>query len=604
MPQFQRAAGLGGRFDSGPIQIFAWALLCSYVFVLVVSIVSSSLTGFVECLPLVTAELFGRGRLPGIDFQSIYPPGSDYLLSTAFHWFGKTVLAQRAIHTILLAAVIAAVTQLFRRRAERLRPLAPLMTLIVAMGIGTFGCLFPNWLGSGAALLALTVYASEPCSGENYSRRRLAIVGALAGAASLLRFNFSLYVACVVAADLVATEWRAGGGRPKGFRPRRVAADLCVFGGPLLAVAAAGWVALYGAKSISAFGVILPAARAAIEPRFMDIPFSPGWIVIWPCVWTCLREVFRSGRLSGKVLLALLPAPILLGALAAGRSHPAAALWLTALGVANVVFLHAVIGGFDRAEFCFLLYFAVVLHYYLTSADGYHAAPFHPILSMTLPLLFSPRSAAQATSDGRYGRWTVLLILAAMIAPEVRGPGATMQPKAEAFLAGLRSLRSAAARISDADRLAARAANTPWILDVFDPKAAIYQGDESKAIAFLRNSTGPDEPIFVGVRDHSRVGTNDLRIYWLADRMPGSRYVQLDAGVASREETQRRIVSDLNRNRVRWAVLEDTSAGSDNLEILERLGPGSLLLDEFLARNYRSVATFGPFTVCERATIF
>jgi hypothetical protein len=122
--------------------------------------------------------------------------------------------------------------------------------------------------------------------------------------------------------------------------------------------------------------------------------------------------------------------------------------------------------------------------------------------------------------------------------------------------------------------------------------------DELKVVEFIRSKTGPGDPIFVGVRDHSRIFANDVRIYWLANRVPGCRYVQLDAGVASRADVQRQIISDLRRNAVKLAVLQDARGGDDTF--LRNVTADSKVLDNFLASTFREVARFGTFSVVER----
>jgi hypothetical protein len=62
---------------------------------------------------------------------------------------------------------------------------------------------------------------------------------------------------------------------------------------------------------------------------------------------------------------------------------------------------------------------------------------------------------------------------------------------------------------------------------------------------------------------------------------------------------QRQIVADLQRNGVRWAVLEDRS-GQGDVSFLRRVTAGSTVLDEFLATNYREVTSFGPFSIVQR----
>ena len=159
-------------------------------------------------------------------------------------------------------------------------------------------------------------------------------------------------------------------------------------------------------------------------------------------------------------------------------------------------------------------------------------------------------------------------------------------------------------RTSDSDRYLSAEPGSPW-LSIYpyqrnergNPSAGT---DEFQAVQFIRANTRATETIFVGVKDHSRVFANDVRIYWLADRLPGSRYIDLDAGVASLEMVQREIISDLERSGTNWAVLEDAmSSGGESL--LQRVRPpGSKLLDEFFLARFQEAASFGRLSVVRR----
>jgi hypothetical protein len=74
----------------------------------------------------------------------------------------------------------------------------------------------------------------------------------------------------------------------------------------------------------------------------------------------------------------------------------------------------------------------------------------------------------------------------------------------------------------------------------------------------------------------------------------------LDPGIASLEYGQREIVSDLQRNSINWAILED-AAGIGEESTLQRLEPpGCKMLDEFFLANYHEVESFGTLSVVRR----
>jgi hypothetical protein len=103
----------------------------------------------------------------------------------------------------------------------------------------------------------------------------------------------------------------------------------------------------------------------------------------------------------------------------------------------------------------------------------------------------------------------------------------------------------------------------------------------------------------VGAQDNSRIYVSDIRIYWLTGRLPGSRYYELDAGVASTLVVQERIIFDLKRNGVNWVILQDEEGWGDP-SFLARVHAESTRLDDFLRGNFREVERFGRFCILER----
>ena len=123
--------------------------------------------------------------------------------------------------------------------------------------------------------------------------------------------------------------------------------------------------------------------------------------------------------------------------------------------------------------------------------------------------------------------------------------------------------------------------------------------DEIQATEFVRKRTAPSDLIFVGVQCHSGSFVSDVRAYWLSERLPGVSYVHLDSGIAGKENVQREITSELERNGVDWAILYDASGTWGELAY-ENLSPGSQVLDDFLRVHFETVVQFGRYSVVKR----
>ena len=91
-----------------------------------------------------------------------------------------------------------------------------------------------------------------------------------------------------------------------------------------------------------------------------------------------------------------------------------------------------------------------------------------------------------------------------------------------------------------------------WLVQPTDP----YDRALRSAVAEVRARTGPDKPIFAGEVRNRHAFLNPLLAYYLADRPPGVRDTMYNPGVTTTDPTQQRMVDDLQRNRVRYLILD------------------------------------------------
>jgi hypothetical protein len=114
------------------------------------------------------------------------------------------------------------------------------------------------------------------------------------------------------------------------------------------------------------------------------------------------------------------------------------------------------------------------------------------------------------------------------------------------------------------------------------------------AIRYVEAVVPPDERIFVGNAQHDSLVLNDVMFYFLAGRRSGTRYHELVPGVATTEKVQTRIVQDLERHRVRYAVLRTDPGYAPSLE------GGAETLDRFIRGNFVRLEVFGNYSVWRR----
>lgn len=134
-----------------------------------------------------------------------------------------------------------------------------------------------------------------------------------------------------------------------------------------------------------------------------------------------------------------------------------------------------------------------------------------------------------------------------------------------------------------------------WLTQPADP----YDAALRAAVSYVRENSGPDEPIFAGELRNSHALLNPLIAYYLADRPPGVHDTMYNPGITTTEQTQQRMVDDLRRNAVRLLILDVRFADCFEPSNLSR-ETGATVLDQALSQDYRVVADFGAVIIMGR----
>ena len=122
------------------------------------------------------------------------------------------------------------------------------------------------------------------------------------------------------------------------------------------------------------------------------------------------------------------------------------------------------------------------------------------------------------------------------------------------------------------DRLAARVGG------------ACVSADQAAAVVRVDALTSPADRIFVAATAHDRVLAGDASFYFLADRLPGTRFHELHPGLTTTREVQEAIVGDLERNRV--PVVVRVEEGFWEEPNASRLSSGVDVLDRYLDARF------------------
>ena len=586
-----RPDGLDDRLLRAAFQVLLWG----YTLLAVLSAYGRPLQKFDAMIPLVGGMLVEQGRTPNLDFYSFYPPLDLYFHAAIFHLLGRSVVAARLIGTFFYVLVLILATRLFQLRFPHCRSLNPLALLLLSEGI--FSCLvLPVWPGFALAFSALLVYL---CS-LHLSRGRLltvAVSGILTALALLYRINFGGYVAAVVLLDLGLDWWLTRKEDSIRLGVARDVASALVFVTSVAICCLAVLFAIYGKYAAAAvFQFVVVPQRLMLSRGFIDwMEHSlPSQMLVVPPAWFLFRLLKGTSAVSAKALAPATLAIIPLAMFHLGHSHVKAAIILTGFEFAAVILLHVFIQRLERSEFCALLFFCGLLHYFLSRADFPHWRVLPLGLALLIPFLVLPqRDPKDAASESGVSKGTAIVVLLAAFVAVFGTPG--LRPTPDQIPVGLRLLANMVIHPHMTD--------TTYVFAGDQPTAALQSvypdANELRAVRYLREKTSASEPIFVGNPDHSRIFFGNLQPYWLANRPIGVRTFQLETRIATEANVQREIISDLNRNDVKWVVIDYAPEFADST-FQKQDYVGAKLLDQYIASQYREEARFGPYAILSR----
>ena len=491
-----------------------------------------------------------HGNLPYRDFLSLYGPGQFFVVAALFAVFGQQLIVAHIAHAVLLAGLAVTVYELSRVAAEA-RQAVPIVMVLVYAGVTLYAQ--PNVLYPAiSATLALLLAALSLGRYVLHQRQwMLSVTSVLIGIAGTMRWDFGVFglIALVVTVTGFILQHQAA-------RKRWPSVFLCATG-PALGIMVAVYVPLV---------VILSDPTRWYQEilRYSVVEF-PKWRnreFVRPAFWTLVTS-WRNGDANqfAQSVLRLAYVALPLG------------LALTALGIAALRLRRRKEFLQDRASaqsffLCLLTLFLLNQMRVRTGLwQGFPAAvACLPLLSYLLGLL---------PADTRLG---VAMRTAGSVGGFVLG--------AFLFLPALEGWMHAIDR-------RAIALDTPRATGI---RVERDWGHYAELINYIRLRTRDGEPIYSGANDHSRLFINDPMLYFLANRPPADRFVELEPGIANTRSAQQEILKSLHDKAVRIVVLLDRNDREPNLTSESN---GIHDLDNYLVEYYRPVRSFGPYNVLE-----
>ena len=123
--------------------------------------------------------------------------------------------------------------------------------------------------------------------------------------------------------------------------------------------------------------------------------------------------------------------------------------------------------------------------------------------------------------------------------------------------------------------------------------------DHMQAVEYLVAHTTPADTLYVGLSHHDRIFINDNATYFAAQRLPATKWSHFDPFLQNREDIQKEMIGELERNKPPYVVLD-----SEYDKVFEPNGSsvstGVHILDEYIAAHYTPVQTFGELVILKR----
>lgn len=485
------------------------------------------------------------GEVPYRDFWSMHAPGQYYLIAGFFSLgeIFRSIIAMRILSAVLL---FITAFSLYKTAKLLYRGYSPIMIFVLAITTGDLlnfsgrGILTAIMLLSGGTYFFLHYLGSR-------SKIRLAISGALFGLTICIRHDFVLYIFIIPVLLFIISHFRLQIGKFFGYLDGDFMQDLhfTAFDFLFFAVCTLIFCAPFYAYVLSIAG---------FEPVFDQLIASPVGIF----------TQYRS--LS-------FPIPFAVTGLSAQWGN--FAFYLPAF-IAFSYFAKLLQTRKDSPPASFFTLFLLVLLLHTQAwvrSDFEHAEP-----ALLFSLLLVPFLINSLKTDNRVicGYIAVLLVLLApAFCIKMYRVVDSYNMKSGEYIASER----------------AKGIAVPLAI----------QQDYSRTIKYISANSQPNERIFICNRRNDRTTMNDMMLYFLADRLPATKYHELYPGVTTRESVQQNIATSLRHNKVRLVVkVSNNFSAEPNLSAKSE----SPFLDTYIKDNFVLYDVFGDYAFYFRKDLF
>jgi hypothetical protein len=519
---------------------------------------------FDEGIVLTGAMRVAAGQIPHRDFYALYGPAQFYILAGLFKLFGKFLLVERLFDVFckaLVATTVYASASAYCRRS--IAGYAYVVALLWLLGLDQWpaspmvAVSLLNLIGS---ILILPVFSGRA------SARRLFAAGAVAGLASLFRYDTGIALLVVHACAVSIAVYLRGSGISNRLRTfastfwAYLFGFACVTVSPLLyylSVAPLGPLLhdmiLYPAKYYyRGRNLPFPAiGRHTVEDLGIYLPIVIVAVTLYVAVAGCFGTAGKNSLNSG-------------GAVEKQK-------WMGFLVTFGLLTAAMYLKGYVRVSLFqmslaiipSMLLIAVLFQYRLS-----FSRPAHILIACLMGTSFLPAASLAFHETKEF--YINHLSVAEYIFAAVRG----VLPQAQAsWCKSGNPLTQGLCFLTEVDR--------------------------ARTIEFISSHTRPDQRLYVGLTRHDRIFAADNITYFATQRLPATRWSELDPDLESRYDVQTQMVDEFERNVPPYIVLDSEFAQENEPNDSSR-SSGVTVLDDYIRDKYQQVASFGLMSIWQR----
>jgi hypothetical protein len=517
---------------------------------------------FDEGIVLTAAMRVAAGQVSHRDFYILYGPAQLYLLAGLFRLFGHSIFVERLLDLFSKALVVTSVyalTSVYCRRS-----IAACTSVIALFWLFSFS----QWPGSPVGPVSLlNIVCSAlivPVFWGRTSTCRMFIAGTVAGLAALFRYDTGIALVVIHGCAISIAIYLQGG---QLSSLRRFASII--------------WPYLLGFTVFTLPPLIYYLSVAPIGPLVHDMILYParyyhrGRNLPFPGV-----HVHSLENLGIYMPIAIAGLSLYVAGAAYLRARKSASdskeilkeqPWLGFFVTFALLTGAMYVKGFVRVSL-FQMYLAIIPSVALIAVLFVHrfAFPLATRISIIAFTSFSVLAAASAAFHQAKDLHLNHLSVAEYILSSVRG----VIPQSEANWC--------------------KTNNSLTLKLCFFPENQSIQ-----TIEFISSHTKPDQRLYVGLIRHDRIFANDNIIYFATQRLPATKWSELDPDLESRYDVQAQMVHEFEMKTPPYIVLDSEFATIHEPNDSSR-SSGVTLLDDYIRSRYQRIETFGQMSIWQR----